>query len=142
MMRAGTALFATRILVVDCGLGFAVEEGRALDKTIDFGFARVVFSAFAGEDFRLAGKTSALLFRTTGFAFDAVFVFALLFDFTAMYFSILLCHFIGNILLKTLAHAFKRNALEDRVEESLHDDFFRLSLRDTARFQIKKRFLF
>lgn len=50
-------------------------------------------------------------------------------------------HFISNILLEALAHAFEGNALEDGIEESLHNQFFGFSLRDTARFQVEKRLL-
>ena len=42
------------------------------------------------------------------------------------------CHFIGNILLKTLTHTLKWNALEDRVKETLHNDLLSFSLGDAA----------
>src|SRR3989304_1337223 len=51
-------------------------------------------------------------------------------------------HFIGNILLETFAYPFKGNALEDGVEETLHNDLLGFGLRDTTRLEIEERLLF
>lgn len=116
MVSAETILFTTRTFVEFDDFGFA-DNSFERDKTIDFGFA----DAAAG------------LFPANGFFF--IFGFALFFVFNCvMSFLLSLRHLIGNILLKTLAHAFERDTLKDRVEESLDNNFFGFRLRDAARF--------
>jgi hypothetical protein len=73
------------------------------------------------------------------FASTTVFVFVLAFagmyvltSFSKILDTLSLCHLIGYILLKSLSNALEWNALEDGVEEPLHDNLLCFGLRDTA----------
>ena len=95
----------------------AVAFVFALAFTADFFFAPLAAFDFLGA-----------------FAFAVVLFFAL----AGMYYLVLLLfamtssHLVGNILLEALAYTFKRDALEDRIKETFHNDLLGFSLRNTT----------
>src|SRR6266545_2041992 len=120
---------------------FVTERGGEILFTTRTGSAE---GAFVCAPFGFATDFAS----TTLFDFAGTFVFFVLTVMDALnsfsnFFSIVfLRHFIGDILLETLSHTLKRDALENGIEESLYDNFLCFGLWDPARLQIEEGFRF
>jgi len=116
-LRGGEILFTTRT-----GSSFwTVFLAFAFEATFTFALVLSIFLAFALPRFD---------------ALDFASVFFVLVFFTGMdyptSFNFNLRHFISNVLLEAIPYTFKWNSLEDRVEESFHNDLLCFRLWDAA----------